>query len=117
MLRPIPTYLILFFILCGCSHADRRFASVPDKEEISCEANGTGCPFYIIGHRGAPYEAPENTLPSFEAAIQAGANSLEIDLLMTKDQIALCSEQRFPVGYTNFKSKNPRSDYSNIGGV
>jgi|GEM_PF-1407451 glycerophosphoryl diester phosphodiesterase len=96
MLRPIPTYLILFFILCGCSHADRRFASVPDKEEISCEANGTGCPFYIIGHRGAPYEAPENTLPSFEAAIQAGANSLEIDLLMTKDQIATVYHDRDP---------------------
>lgn len=39
----------------------------------------------IIGHRGAPMQECENTLPAFEAAIRQGANALEIDLCFTED--------------------------------
>lgn len=39
----------------------------------------------IIGHRGMPYAAPENTMASFKAAIDSGADGLETDLHMTKD--------------------------------
>ncbi len=42
-------------------------------------------PFLIIGHRGAPYKEPENTFPSFNRALEEGANGLEIDLSLTKD--------------------------------
>jgi glycerophosphoryl diester phosphodiesterase len=42
-------------------------------------------PLMIIGHRGAPYREPENTLPSFEQALNEGANGLEIDLALTSD--------------------------------
>jgi glycerophosphoryl diester phosphodiesterase len=41
--------------------------------------------FYIIGHRGAPYHFPENTLASFRKALELGANGLEFDLCLTKD--------------------------------
>ncbi len=41
--------------------------------------------FEIQGHRGARGIRPENTLPSFKAAIEAGAHGIEMDLLMTKD--------------------------------
>ncbi len=34
----------------------------------------------MIGHRGAPRLAPENTLASFEAAVAAGADVVEIDV-------------------------------------
>ena len=34
----------------------------------------------IQGHRGARARRPENTLPSFEAALDAGAASIETDL-------------------------------------
>jgi glycerophosphoryl diester phosphodiesterase len=34
-----------------------------------------------IGHRGAPVLAPENTLASFEAAIAAGVDAIEFDVL------------------------------------
>jgi glycerophosphoryl diester phosphodiesterase len=34
----------------------------------------------VIGHRGAPGLAPENTIPSFEAAIAAGVDIVEIDV-------------------------------------
>lgn len=37
-------------------------------------------PFYIIGHRGAPALAPENTIPSFARAIEEGVNGIELDV-------------------------------------
>jgi glycerophosphoryl diester phosphodiesterase len=45
-----------------------------------------GRDFLIIGHRGAPKRACENTLESFEIALQLGANALELDVSMTSDQ-------------------------------
>src|ERR1043166_1131670 len=45
-----------------------------------------GRDFLIIGHRGAPHQACENTLESFEEALQLGANALELDVSMTSDQ-------------------------------
>ena len=39
----------------------------------------------IIGHRGAPSEAPENTIASFDAALAAGADMLEFDVRLTRD--------------------------------
>ena len=34
----------------------------------------------VIGHRGAPALAPENTLASFEAAVDAGVDAVEFDV-------------------------------------
>jgi glycerophosphoryl diester phosphodiesterase len=45
-----------------------------------------GPDFLIIGHQGAPHQACENTLESFETALQLGANALELDVSMTSDQ-------------------------------
>jgi glycerophosphoryl diester phosphodiesterase len=39
----------------------------------------------IIGHRGVPHLAPENTMASFEAAVKNGAEGLETDVQMTRD--------------------------------
>jgi glycerophosphoryl diester phosphodiesterase len=39
-----------------------------------------------IGHRGAGKEAPENTLRSFEEAMKAGVNAIELDIRQTKDK-------------------------------
>ena len=41
---------------------------------------------WIIGHRGAPREVPENTLSSFELAIRQGADLIELDLHMSADK-------------------------------
>lgn len=40
-----------------------------------------------IGHRGAPREFPENTLPAFERAIELGADGIELDVHVTADGI------------------------------
>lgn len=41
----------------------------------------------IIGHRGSPCNAPENTLASFTKAIEAGVDYIEFDVHLTKDGI------------------------------
>lgn len=41
----------------------------------------------VIGHRGSPREAPENTLASFRAAVAAGADAVELDLHLSRDGV------------------------------
>lgn len=41
----------------------------------------------VQGHRGARTVLPENTLPAFEYAIEAGADLLELDVSVTKDNV------------------------------
>jgi glycerophosphoryl diester phosphodiesterase len=45
--------------------------------------------FHLQGHRGARAIHPENTLPSFEAALDAGVSSIETDLHLTRDGVAV----------------------------
>ncbi|MFD5463994.1 glycerophosphodiester phosphodiesterase [Kitasatospora sp. NPDC127059] len=41
----------------------------------------------VIGHRGAPFNAPENTMASFETALDQGADWLETDVQTTRDGV------------------------------
>ncbi len=41
----------------------------------------------ILGHRGAPFQAPENTLRSFDVAMESGADGVELDLQLTGDGV------------------------------
>ncbi|MEK6373321.1 MAG: glycerophosphodiester phosphodiesterase [Acidobacteriota bacterium] len=45
--------------------------------------------FLILGHRGSPRRFPENTLPSFEEALRAGADGFETDLRLLADRAAV----------------------------
>src|SRR5215831_11311191 len=45
----------------------------------------------VHGHRGARAVRPENTLPAFEYAIAEGADVLELDMAVTKDNIVVVS--------------------------
>src|SRR3954463_10768298 len=40
-----------------------------------------------IAHRGMPRREPENTLPSFAAALAAGAQGIELDVHATADGV------------------------------
>ncbi len=43
--------------------------------------------FEIVAHRGVPDEFPENTLPSFQRAIELDADAVELDVRLTKDKV------------------------------
>ncbi|MEU2790690.1 glycerophosphodiester phosphodiesterase [Streptomyces sp. NPDC007100] len=53
----------------------------------SGRAGATARPVAVIGHRGAPYERRENTLASVGAALEAGADAVEIDVRLTADRV------------------------------
>jgi len=41
----------------------------------------------VVAHRGAPFVQPENTIPSFEAAVAAGADAVEFDVRLSADGV------------------------------
>ncbi len=45
---------------------------------------------WIIAHRGASHDAPENTLPAFELAWKQGADGIEGDFHLTADKKIVC---------------------------
>lgn len=80
-----PVFWILMSILMvSCSGSE--------KEEIS---------FYVVGHRGARGLIPENTIPSFKKAIEVGANTIEFDVHISKDdQVIIYHDDTFTPAYT-----------------
>ncbi|XP_052324718.1 glycerophosphodiester phosphodiesterase domain-containing protein 5-like [Oncorhynchus keta] len=51
------------------------------------EAGTLGPKPTLLGHRGAPMLAPENTLMSFESAVEAGVDGLETDITISADGV------------------------------
>jgi len=54
-----------------------------DEEEVRINQK------LIIAHRGAPSDARENTIKSFERAIALGADMIEFDVRRTKDRVLI----------------------------
>src|SRR5689334_22127389 len=51
--------------------------------------------FDVQGHRGARGLMPENTIPAFEAALDSGVTTLEMDLTVTKDKQVVVSHDHW----------------------
>lgn len=50
--------------------------------------------FAVIGHRGDPVKAPEETFQSFDTAFNEGADYVELDLHVSKDNVLVVSHDR-----------------------
>ncbi|MDB5677364.1 MAG: glycerophosphodiester phosphodiesterase [Sphingomonas bacterium] len=55
----------------------------------------------VIGHRGASGERPEHTLASYELAIDEGADFIEPDLVLTKDNVFVARHENDITGTTD----------------
>ncbi len=58
------------------------------QEIVSLSENGIGSeedPVYLTAHRGVHAEAPENTIPSYEKAVEYGYYTAECDIRLSKD--------------------------------
>ena len=66
----------------------------------------------ICGHRGFFEKYPQNTLPSFEAAIKLGCDRIEYDLHLTADgRLAVCHNptvDSIPLGWPWEAQSSPR---------
>ena len=57
-----------------------------------CLMTANSAPHILVhGHRGARAIYPENTIPAFEYAIKIGADFLEMDVAVTKDNVLVIS--------------------------
>ncbi|XP_053285513.1 glycerophosphoinositol inositolphosphodiesterase GDPD2 isoform X1 [Pleuronectes platessa] len=64
----------------------------------------------LIGHRGAPMLAPENTMMSFNSSIACGVTAFETDVQISKDKIPFLmhdNHSEFLSRTTNVKEKLP----------
>lgn len=65
-----PIVLCLFFLIPG----------------LKAQESNDALPFHFVGHRGASYLAPENTLASITLAWKLGADAAECDVMLTSDK-------------------------------
>lgn len=68
----------------------------------------------LIAHRGARREAPENTIPAFERAIEQGADGVEFDVVMTKDRVPLVTHNDDLSILTHFDGLAHKTPFSMI---
>ncbi|XP_042348672.1 LOW QUALITY PROTEIN: glycerophosphoinositol inositolphosphodiesterase GDPD2-like [Plectropomus leopardus] len=70
----------------------------------------------LIGHRGAPMLAPENTMMSFNRSIACGVTAFETDVQLSKDRIPFLMHDHNSNGFlrrtTNVKEKFLGTDFS-----
>jgi glycerophosphoryl diester phosphodiesterase len=66
--------------------------AVPALEPIPMPSEAVNPPRILVhGHRGARAMRPENTIPAFEYAIAQGADALEMDMAVTRDNVVVIS--------------------------
>ncbi|XP_074504625.1 glycerophosphoinositol inositolphosphodiesterase GDPD2 isoform X1 [Sebastes fasciatus] len=69
----------------------------------------------LIGHRGAPMLAPENTMMSFNRSIACGVTAFETDVQLSKDRVPFLMHDHnsgFLRRTTNVKEKFPGEDFN-----
>ncbi|KAK5858241.1 hypothetical protein PBY51_002394 [Eleginops maclovinus] len=71
------------------------------------EVGTLGPPPALIGHRGAPMLAPENTLMSFEKAVETGSEGLETDVTISVDGVPFLMHDQTLLRTTNIQQVFP----------
>jgi glycerophosphoryl diester phosphodiesterase len=62
---------------------------------VLCAVMSAAPRILVHGHRGARAIYPENTIPAFEYAIRQGADVLEMDLAVTRDNVLVISHDPY----------------------
>lgn len=96
------TLIVVFIIFSGC-HTTQKAASV-------FKLPGRG----LCAHRGAMETHPENTIPAFRAAVEAGALMIEFDVWLTKDHRMVVIHDSGVDRTTNGTGKVPDLTFSEI---
>lgn len=76
----VATVLAVIVFVAASSFYVREMVPVVERSAMLPDAD-----VLVVGHRGAAGLAPENTLPSFAAALEHGAHMLELDVWPTRD--------------------------------
>jgi glycerophosphoryl diester phosphodiesterase len=63
--------------------------------QLSMQTNAQTQNFEIQGHRGSRGLMPENTIPAFLRAIDEGVNTIELDVVISKDRKVIVSHEPY----------------------
>ncbi len=81
---------VLFFIACSSN----KKLSNNNQSIVKLPSEGLGV-FDKQGHRGCRGLMPENTIPAMLHALSLGVTTLEMDVVFTKDSVAILSHEPF----------------------
>ena len=81
-----PVQLVLLTLAVGTLAVAVRYLLVWRVEPVDFYPEGR---LLCLAHRGVPSEAPENTLPAFQAAIDADVDGVELDVMETADGVLI----------------------------
>ncbi|MDC0028154.1 glycerophosphodiester phosphodiesterase family protein [Gammaproteobacteria bacterium] len=68
----------------------------------------------IIGHRGASDDAPENTISSIKEAFMQGADGVEVDVRLTKDERVVCIHDKNTIRTTGLSLEVKNTNYGEL---
>jgi glycerophosphoryl diester phosphodiesterase len=77
----------LFLAACGTPASGADHVRVPSLATVTSRPIPVICAPAVVGHRGEPAVAPEETAPAFLAAIRDGARTIEMDVRFTRDLV------------------------------
>jgi glycerophosphoryl diester phosphodiesterase len=102
--RPLHRFAILAVTLlasaCGGGDGDGSASSAAAPGVVPLKTLDGNAPL-VIGHRGLPGLYPEETRAAYEAAADAGADALELDLHLTKDCVPVVRHNPWLADNTN----------------
>lgn len=87
-------FIVVLVALFSCA-SNKKMATqtnLPHKPPIELWG---GWPFDKQGHRGCRGLMPENTIPAMLHALDLGVTTLEMDIVFTKDSVAILSHEPF----------------------
>ena len=96
----VAVLLIIFGARANKKHREDYFCQYA-KQFSSSEVAG-GDKMIVVGHRGLPSQAPENTLPSYVEAAKHGIKFVENDIMPTKDGVWVVSHDDNLVRMTGY---------------
>lgn len=73
-----------------------------------------GAGFLVVGHRGDPLNAPEETFQSDDSAFKHGANYVELDLHVSKDNVLVISHDRDLYRVTNTHAIVSQNNFADL---
>lgn len=82
MYRLAPAVVLILVLLVGCTAGD---APVEETAEPTLDEE----PVLNIAHRGASGRAPENTFAAYDLALELGADYIEQDVRITRDDVLI----------------------------
>jgi len=99
-LRPLLALFAAVAALSACGDGDSTPPAPPAPQPTPLKTLDGSAPL-VIGHRGLPGLYPEETWPAYEGAADAGADSLEEDLHLTRDCVLVARHNPWLSDNTN----------------